>query len=216
MKNRSFVAIRDLHLIRELARSMRCVVCEQSLKRLGRYVELVAAWNSKIDLTAARHAQEQVQVLLADAMVLAEQSIVPSRARVVDIGSGAGAPAIPLVLIRDDLAVCLVEAKQRRVAFLNIVVGILGLEKSVEVLPMRIDPANARVEGQPFDVAISRAVFSPAQWLEIGAKLADKTILLTAKVEPPDPPTDLTRETGRDYRLPRNNAQRTITVYRSR
>lgn len=215
MESRSFVAIRDQPLIRKLARDMDVAVGVDSVERLGCYVELVARWNRKINLTAARRAGELLEVLLADALILSDRSVIPSRARVLDVGSGAGAPAIPLVLLRDDLTVCLVEPMQKRVAFLNTVVGSLGLTRSVAVLPRRTSLEADKITTERFDVAMSRAVFKPDVWLPIARQYAQRAILFSALAPLPEPPADMTLETTLDYRLPSRNARRQIAVYRT-
>jgi 16S rRNA (guanine527-N7)-methyltransferase len=213
MESRSYVAIRDLPLIQKLARDIGVVVDIESVERLGCYVELVAKWNRKINLTAAKRASEQVEVLLADALVLSDRAIIPDRARVLDVGSGAGAPAIPLILLRDDLTACLVEPKQKRVAFLNTVIGSLDLNRSVTVLPKRIALDEKEITTQRFDVAVSRAVFKPDVWLSIARQYAQRAVLFSAVAQLPKPPVGVVLETTRDYRLPSKNARRRITVY---
>ncbi len=213
MESRSFVAIRDLPLIKQLARDLGVAVSAESVERIGRYVELVATWNRKINLTAAKRASEQIEVLLADALVLSDRAIISNRAHVLDIGSGAGAPAIPLLLLRDDLTVCLVEPKQKRVAFLNTVIGSLDLTRSVKVLTKRIEIDASEMTTQRFDVAISRAVFKPDVWLSIARQRARRAVLFSALAELPKTPVGVTLETIRDYRLPSTNARRRIAVY---
>jgi len=87
---------------------------------------------------------------LLNSAVLAEW--VPSGARVVDIGSGAGLPGIPLLLARPDITVTLCEPMLRRVAFLELVRDELGL--SLEVLRMRAE--ELRPDG--YDIVTARAV----------------------------------------------------------
>jgi 16S rRNA (guanine527-N7)-methyltransferase len=193
---------------------MGVVVSDESVERLGHYLELVATWNRKINLTGAKRASEQVEVLLADALVLSDRAIIPSRAHVLDVGSGAGAPAIPLMLLRDDLTACLVEPKHKRVAFLNTAVGSLDLSRSVAVLPKRIALDINEIANQRFDVAISRAVFKPDVWLSIARQYARTAVLFSAVAQPPNPPAGITLETTLDYRLPSKKAPRRISIYR--
>lgn len=214
MESRSFVAVRDQKLIRNLAREMGVVASVESFARLGCYVELVAKWNRKINLTGAVGANEQVEVLLADALILSDQTIVPRGARVLDVGSGAGAPAIPLLLLRDDLTACLIEPKQKRIAFLNTAVGSLDLARLVTVLPKRIALDTNEITLERFDVAISRAVFKPDVWLSIARRYARTAVLFSALAQLPKPPDGVRLQMTRDYRLPSNNARRRITVYR--
>jgi 16S rRNA (guanine527-N7)-methyltransferase len=211
----NFVARRDLAHIDTLAAAIGRKLAPQVLEELGRYVELVATWNQRIDLTAARGPSAQAEVLLADALVIADPAFVPGGARVVDVGSGAGAPAIPLLLLRADLTAVLVESKQKRIAFLNTAIGTLALMNRIKALHLHLDTDTPQVAGQPFDVAISRATFVPEVWLASGLALARMTLLFTASAEPPSPPKDAECIRSFDYRLPISGAPRRVTVWRS-
>ena len=84
--------------------------------------------------------------------------LVPNGARVVDVGSGAGLPGLPMVIRRPDLQLDLVEPMQRRTQFLNEVVGDLGLTGSIRVIRGRADdPDVVRVAGNS-DWVVARAV----------------------------------------------------------
>lgn len=148
---------------------------------LEAWLDLVVAWNARIDLTAARDDDELVDLMVADAAALAPR--IPENARVVDVGSGAGAPGLALALLRPDLAVTLVEPLAKRVAFLRTVTGSLP----------RTDITIVRDKGEPFaathadafDVALSRATLAPGAWVPLGLRLAPRCWTLLAKDEPP-------------------------------
>jgi 16S rRNA (guanine527-N7)-methyltransferase len=84
-------------------------------------------------------------------------SLVPASARVVDVGSGAGLPGIPLALARPDLTVALLEPLARRVAFLTECVDRLGLER-VTVVRGRAEEGPVRRDLGGADVVTARAV----------------------------------------------------------
>ncbi|MFW6023864.1 MAG: 16S rRNA (guanine(527)-N(7))-methyltransferase RsmG, partial [Myxococcota bacterium] len=126
---------------------------------LHRFAELVTSWRARTDLTAARDAEAIEEVLFLDARVLADPGLVPEGARLVDVGAGAGAPSIPLALLRPDVDVTLVEPRRRRVAFLRTAVGSLGLERRARVVEARVGGDAPRVLGMPFELALSRATF---------------------------------------------------------
>src|SRR4051812_3127442 len=83
---------------------------------LARYLDLVAAWNPRVNLTGAGTAEERVAILVAP--VLAAVSL-PEAGRVLDIGSGNGSPGIVLAALRPDLLLTLLEPRQKRWAFLR-------------------------------------------------------------------------------------------------
>ncbi|HVU01653.1 MAG TPA: 16S rRNA (guanine(527)-N(7))-methyltransferase RsmG [Polyangiaceae bacterium] len=150
--------------------------------RLVPYLDEVARWNERTDLTAARSAEELVDLMLADAWVLASRA--PAGAtRYVDVGSGAGAPGLVVKLLLPDVRMTLVEPRSRRVAFLRTVIGKLGLPS--------VDVVRARSETLPpasFDVALARATLAPPEWLREGARLSTDVWVLLARETPPEEP----------------------------
>ncbi|HEY8087184.1 MAG TPA: RsmG family class I SAM-dependent methyltransferase [Polyangiaceae bacterium] len=153
----------------------------QALAHIGTWLERLEEWNARIDLTAARSPDELVDLMLADALFLAPR--VPRDARLVDVGTGAGAPGLALALLRPDLRVTLVEPLGKRAAFLRTVLGEAG----------RADVVIERVRGQAvagrraWDVAVSRATLKPGEWLDLAVTLAapgGSVWSLLAKEEP--------------------------------
>src|SRR5271165_5174954 len=119
-------------------------------------------WNARIDLTAARSDEELVDLMVADALVLAAG--IPRGARVVDVGTGAGAPGLALALLRSDLEVTLVEPAGKRVSFLRTAIGAVGRPNVVVERGRGEDLAGRRC----WDAATSRATLAPAPWLDLG------------------------------------------------
>ncbi len=150
--------------------------------RLRTWLDLLVTWNARHDLTAARSEGELLDLMLADALALCPR--LPPAARVVDVGSGAGAPGLPLALLRPDLAVTLVEPLAKRVSFLRTVIG------ATSRLDVKIHHGKAADLGEKtWDVAISRATFAPPEWLEAGRALVDpggSVWVLLAREEPPE------------------------------
>ncbi len=154
---------------------------ELPLDHFGRMLDLVATWNARTDLTAARGAEELVDLYLADALVVAAGE--PSfGGRWVDVGSGGGAPGLTLALLAATLDLTLVEPRDKRVAFLRTVIGDLQLPQ------VRVKRARSEaVDGGEFDVAISRATLPPDEWLCEGARLARRAVwVLLARGDAPE------------------------------
>ncbi|MCC6897517.1 MAG: 16S rRNA (guanine(527)-N(7))-methyltransferase RsmG [Polyangiaceae bacterium] len=177
-----------------------------TIRTLAAFLDRVVEWNAKVDLTAARDDDELVDLFVADAAVVARLH-GRSDESWVDVGSGAGAPGIPLALLTGG-RFTLVEPKEKRVAFLRTLVGALGLEG----VTVRRDRSDA-VARQGFDVAISRATLEPPEWLVEGARLARRAVwVLVARV---DPPTLEGWQIDRDesYALPLTGAARRALRY---
>jgi 16S rRNA (guanine527-N7)-methyltransferase len=210
----AFVAARDAGTIDALASALGRPIGVAARAALADFAELVARWNARIDLTAARTPEQLCEVLFADALVLADHALIPDGARVLDVGSGAGAPSLPLALLRPDVSLVLVEPLHKRVAFLRTAVGTLpGLAGRVTVREARLEPSRPAVAGAPFDVALARATFAPASWLPLGLSLASRTLVLTAAEAAPTPPAGTACVHAIRYALPRTDAPRTISAY---
>jgi 16S rRNA (guanine527-N7)-methyltransferase len=178
------------------------------------WLRALDAWRGKVDLTAARSPDELVDLMLADAVVLARH--IPDRATVVDVGTGAGAPGLPLALLRPDLRVTLVEPKHKRAVLLRTVLGRFAVGAngllSVEVVQARAEQLPGRV----FDVAVSRATLAPVDWLALGTSLApagEVWVLLARQANPEI--EGWTTEVDLEYRWPLTGARRRAVCYRN-
>lgn len=136
----------------------------ETLARFGRYLELIEEWRVRAGVTAIRDAPTIQRRLFGESLALLvalrEAAILEAgeRRALVDIGSGAGVPGIPMGLAEPALELTLIESHGRRCEFLETVAAALGLE-SVAVRRMRAEEAGrdeALREG--FDVAVARAV----------------------------------------------------------
>jgi 16S rRNA (guanine527-N7)-methyltransferase len=107
-----------------LATELSFPLSEKARSAVDLWLDRLEEWNARVDLTAARSTEELVDLMLADAFVVAPR--IPRGVRVVDVGSGAGAPGLAIALLRPDLPVTLVEPLGKRVAFLRTVIGALG------------------------------------------------------------------------------------------
>jgi 16S rRNA (guanine527-N7)-methyltransferase len=167
-------------------------LADDTLRALGGWLDRMVEWNVRIDLTAARSAGELVDLMLTDALVLADN--VPAGARVVDVGAGAGAPGLPLGIVRPDLAVTLVEPMAKRTAFLRTVLAAIGRDAAsgpphgpgIRVVASKGEPLAE--SGASFDVALSRATLPPPEWLALGTRLVkpagDVWVLLAKEPAP--------------------------------
>ena len=175
---------------------------EEVLGPLRAYVGLVARWNRRTALVGPSGGPALLEVLLADALVLAaEPELLGDARHLLDVGAGAGAPLIPLLLLRPNLRATALEPRRRRVTFLRLAAGSLpGLTERLDVLEGRVDPAGPEPPA-PADLAMSRATFPPEQWLRLAPRLAPEGLLLAARVPTPWPET-LRVTARRAYTLP--------------
>jgi 16S rRNA (guanine527-N7)-methyltransferase len=197
-------------LVERAARSLGVALEGRAAGDLTTWLERLEEWNDRIDLTAARSREELIDLMLADAFILAEE--LPPGASVIDVGTGAGAPGLALALIRADLRVTLVEPLGKRASFLRTVVGAVG----------RSDVMLERARGEamagrgPWTAAISRATLPPGAWLDLGTTLVGPGgvvwVLLAKDAVPHHPRATLQRE--RTYAWPLTGSERRIAAYR--
>jgi 16S rRNA (guanine527-N7)-methyltransferase len=102
---------------------------------LSRYLDLLAAWSARVNLSGARTAEARVAILVAPVVAVAP---LLEPGLLLDIGSGNGSPGLVLAALRPDLPVILLEPRQRRWAFLREAARVVG-RADVEVRRVRHD-----------------------------------------------------------------------------
>jgi len=126
-------------------------VMGESLDRMVRYAELLETWSARHNLVRFADRRELVERHLLDA--LAGARLMEGRGRLIDVGSGAGLPGVPLLLARPRWSGVLLEPRQKRWAFLKMVVRELDLEANA---------VDQRYESLPteqsYDLVTARAV----------------------------------------------------------
>ncbi|MCL1965334.1 MAG: 16S rRNA (guanine(527)-N(7))-methyltransferase RsmG [Firmicutes bacterium] len=134
---------------------------EGAAARFDAFHALLTAWNRRMDLTAVTDDTEALHRHYLDSLTALD--LLPQGARVVDVGTGAGFPGVPLALARPDIAMTLLDALEKRVRFLT---------HAAETIGLRAEAVHARAEDyakerrEMFDVAVSRAVASLPVLLE--------------------------------------------------
>jgi 16S rRNA (guanine527-N7)-methyltransferase len=142
---------------------------------LESHYELLLRWNRSLNLTTVTSVDEAAERHYCEAIFLAAH--LPSDSgRIVDIGSGAGFPGIPVAILRPDCQIFLIEAHQRKAVFLR--------EASRGMVNVKVLSRRAEDVDEEFDRAISRAV-SYADLRVCLKKLAHSADLLTGAEEPP-------------------------------
>jgi 16S rRNA (guanine527-N7)-methyltransferase len=152
--------------LEELASELGCEPPSGALERLSQYVALILRWNRRKRIVGTKDAAEIVGVHLADAMALAGrlQKLESQGQRLLDVGSGAGLPGMALSLLIPTVQTSLCEISEKRVSFLHHARRALGAP--CEILHEDVH----RLGELDFDHAVSRAVFEPPQWLEVGRR----------------------------------------------
>lgn len=133
-------------------------VTELQLEMFEKYAELLLEWNQKMNLTAITQRKEIVIKHFCDSLTLIGYLGGAEDYRLIDIGSGAGFPGVPLKLMSPGLRLTLMDSLQKRVRFLCELKEVLGLADT-DVIHMRAeDGASDGLYRENYDIAVSRAV----------------------------------------------------------
>ena len=136
------------------------------VQRLQDYLALLAKWNRAFNLTAVRDEGEMVVKHLLDSLAVYRWFAVE---RVLDVGSGAGLPGIPLAVARPDTDFVLLDSNGKKTRFMTQAVHALGLD-NVDVVQARVE--SWRPPGGLYDVVTSRAFASLSDMLRLAAPLS--------------------------------------------
>ena len=131
-------------------------ISEKKVELLYKYMELLKEWNEKINLTAITEDKDIIVKHFIDSLTIAKY--IKDGSSLIDVGTGAGFPGIPLKIFNENIRLTLLDSLNKRTVFLKDVVDKLGLE-NVEIIHGRAeDYAHNNVYRGTFDYAVSRAV----------------------------------------------------------
>lgn len=144
--------------LKKAAEQYGLVLTEKMLQQFDMYFQLLLEWNEKINLTTITEPKEAAVKHMIDSLSCWNDRYFPPGASVIDVGTGAGFPGIPLKIYRPDIRLTLLDSLQKRVNFLQEAADKLKLDY-VQCVHMRAEE-GARQEAfrERFDVAVSRAV----------------------------------------------------------
>lgn len=128
----------------------------EKIDKFNKYMELVLDWNNKINLTAIKNEDEFVLKHFIDSLTV--KDLIKDDSKVIDVGTGAGFPGIPLKIYNDSLNITLLDSLNKRVNFLDLVIKELNLNNISAIHGRAEDIAHLSDYRENFDVAISRAV----------------------------------------------------------
>lgn len=141
-------------LIAQIFKNYNFELNNKQIEQFYSYYTFLIQENEKFNLTAITDPLEVIVKHFVDS-VLAEKYIKNS-ARIIDVGTGAGFPGVPLKILRPDIKVTLLDSLQKRVNFLNQLIDKLQL-KEINAVHARAED-YVKEEREKFDVALSRAV----------------------------------------------------------
>lgn len=163
--------------MQQYAKEIGIMLQEKQIEQFEQYMELLLEWNQKINLTAITKQEEIILKHFIDSLTIAKY--VKPNTKLVDVGTGAGFPGIPLKIVKEDVEITLVDSLNKRINFLQEVIEKLKLEK-IQALHFRAEEfGKQKAYRESFDYATSRAVANLAtlsEYLLPLVKVKGKTI----------------------------------------
>jgi 16S rRNA (guanine527-N7)-methyltransferase len=153
--------------------SLNLNVTDQQIVQLLDFIKLIEKWNKAYNLTAIRNREEMVRLHILDSL-----AILPhiEGSRIIDVGTGAGLPGIPLAICMPEISFTLLDSNAKKTRFVQQVVLELKL-KNVEIVHSRVE--NHQPEPR-YDAVLARAFTSLAEMVKLTAHLIGKGGVLLA------------------------------------
>ncbi|MDR0979191.1 MAG: 16S rRNA (guanine(527)-N(7))-methyltransferase RsmG [Lachnospiraceae bacterium] len=151
MEYNEFVKQMEKHL-----EQLNMVLDEEKIKKFYTYMNILISENEKVNLTAITEPREIVLKHFIDSITIC--SLIKEEDRIIDVGTGAGFPGIPLKIVDNTINVTLLDSLNKRINFLNLVINKLELKNIGTIHSRAEDAGNNKEYREKYDVAVSRAV----------------------------------------------------------
>lgn len=147
----------DTALLRLYAAEYGITVSDTACQKFDRYAELLVDWNQRMNLTAITEPHDIVLKHFTDS--LTALTVLPEKTgvSVIDVGTGAGFPGIPLAIVREDIHLTLLDSLNKRLVFLKEVCDALGIRAQLIHSRAEEGGRNPKLREQ-YDIATARAV----------------------------------------------------------
>jgi 16S rRNA (guanine527-N7)-methyltransferase len=202
------------HLAEYLSQSAQAVsipISPQQSAQFIQFAQALRAWNRTVNLTAIEHPREVVVKHFIDSIIPLQFGLLTGQESILDIGTGAGFPSIPLKIMRPDLRMVLLEPNSKKVSFLLYLVGTLEL-KNVRVVNKTLEQF-ADTAADRFDYVLIRALGLDT-WNGHSASLLTQGGMVLAyrskSMELRDVPAGLSVQNTWNYELPFGHGSRAL------
>lgn len=141
----------------KMFKSFGLTLDEEMYRNFDFYAELLVSWNEKINLTAITDPLGITEKHFLDSLAIFKDDIIPQNSSVIDVGTGAGFPGIPMKIYHNDLKVTLLDSLNKRINFLTEVSNKLSL--GMNCIHSRAEDGTKKADlREQFDIATARAV----------------------------------------------------------
>ena len=148
----------DRNQLKTEAQALGLLLDEKQLEMFDTYAEMLVETNKQFNLTAIKTPEDIVTKHFTDSLTVFAAADVPDGSKVIDIGTGAGFPGLPMLIYKNNLELTMVDSTGKKLDFVRSVVSALGLD--AEVIHSRAEELGRGELREKFDFAVSRAVAS--------------------------------------------------------
>ena len=148
----------DLTSLKKGLDELEIHLTEEQTGQFLTYYELLTEWNSFMNLTAITEFQEVVTKHFLDSLSIVKAQDMKKVKTLLDVGTGAGFPGIPLAIVSPEKEFLLIDSLNKRIRIINELIGELGLRNVRAVHGRAEEMARQKQYRQKFDVCVSRAV----------------------------------------------------------
>lgn len=131
---------------------------DQQLSQFVNYFDLLVDWNSRMNLTSITEFDQVLKKHFVDSISLLSYEIISSSSKIIDVGTGAGFPGIPLKILLPDTEIVLMDSLNKRITFLNEVISNLNLKNICAIHSRAEDLSRNNNHREAYDYCVSRAV----------------------------------------------------------
>ena len=143
--------------LREYAQDYNISISDYMLEQFAEYERFLVEYNQKVNLTAITEHDGILQKHFLDSVLPLNAYEIPLNAKIIDVGTGAGFPGVPIKIVRPDVKLTLLDSLQKRVVFLEQLSQNIGIE-SLAVHARAEEAAHRPEHREQYDIAFSRAV----------------------------------------------------------
>lgn len=141
--------------LKSKAKQINILLEEEQTKNFYKYMQLLLQWNEKMNLTAITEPKEVITKHFIDSLTIA--NLIEQDQKIIDVGTGAGFPGIPLSIINKQ-NITLIDSLNKRITFLEEVIKELKLKRIKAIHTRAEEFAKNKKERETYDIATSRAV----------------------------------------------------------
>lgn len=145
-------------MLKAQCKEIGVILTEEMAEQFMEYKRLLLSWNEKMNLTAITEEKEVIQKHFVDSLSFAEVFSLAPKARVIDVGTGAGFPGIPMKIAFPNITMTLLDSLNKRITFLEEVVKSLSLSDIFLYHGRAEDMGQTEAFRENFDICVSRAV----------------------------------------------------------